>query len=94
MKVNTKRLTLWLLVLIIWCGVFTVAGYAIGQHYGKNVAPQQFESDTTAYKELRTQRAVENGVNLVGIAGVFSSFSWQVSSSSSPKKKNKFKINV
>lgn len=69
MKVNTKRLTLWLLVLIIWCGVFTVAGYAIGQHYGKNVAPQQFESDTTAYKELRTQRAVENGVNLVGIAG-------------------------
>ena len=69
MKVNKKRLVLWLLILIVWCGGVKVVDYSVGQHYGKNVATQQFEADTTAYKELKTQRAVEKSINLVGIAG-------------------------
>ena len=50
MKVNYKKLVLWLVVLIIWSGGFTVINYTVGQHYGKNVATRQFDRDTTAYK--------------------------------------------
>ena len=69
MKVNYKKLVLWLVVLLIWSGSFTVLNYTVGQHYGKNVATRQFDSDTTAYKELRTQKRVEDVMSLLGIAG-------------------------
>jgi len=69
MKVNYKKLVLWLVVLIMWSGSILVLDYTVGQHYGKNVATQQFESDTTAYKELRTQGKVESVINVFGIAG-------------------------
>jgi len=69
MKVNYKKLVLWLVALIIWSGSFSVLNYGLGQHYSKNVATRQFDKDTTSYKELRTQRAVENTVSLIGIAG-------------------------
>ena len=69
MKVNYKKLILWLVVLLVWSGSFTVLNYTIEQHYGKNVATQQFEQDTTAYKELKTQKKVEDIVSLLGIAG-------------------------
>lgn len=69
MKVNFKKVILYLVLLIIWSGTFLVLDYTVGQHYGKNVAPQQFENDTTAYKELKTQRKVESLISLFGIAG-------------------------
>lgn len=69
MKVNKKKIVLWALVLILWVGAFSVASYSLGQHYGKNVATEQFKDDTTAYKELKTQKAMENGINLIAIAG-------------------------
>ena len=69
MKVNYKKLVMWMVVLTIWTGSVLVLEYTLGQHYGKNVATQQFEQDTTAYKELKTQRKVEQVVNVVGIAG-------------------------
>lgn len=70
MKVNKKKLIIWLLVIIVWSGTFLVLNYTVGQHYGKNVATQQFDEYTTAYKELKTQKAVENGINLIGVVGV------------------------
>jgi len=69
MKVNYKKLVLWVVVLIIWSGSFSVLNYGLGQHYSKNVATRQFDQDTTAYKELKTQKAVENTVSLIGVAG-------------------------
>ena len=69
MKVNYKRLVLWLILCIVWCGGILVVDYAVGQHYGKNVAPAQFDNDTTAYKELKTQKAVEKTINLSGLVG-------------------------
>lgn len=69
MKVNYKRLVLWLIVLIIWSGGFLVLNYTVGQHYGKTVATEQFESNTTAYKELKTQRKVESLISVISIAG-------------------------
>lgn len=69
MKVKKGKLVIWLLALIFWCGAFLVADYSLGQHYGKNVATKQFDADTTAYKELRTQKSFENGLRLIGIAG-------------------------
>ena len=69
MKVNTKKLVLWLVVLLMWTGAMSVVDYSVGQHYGKNVATQQFEDYTTAYKELKTQKKVEDIVNVMRIAG-------------------------
>jgi uncharacterized membrane protein len=69
MKVNYKKLMLWLVVLIVWAGSFTVLNYAVEQQYGKNVATRQFDRDTTAYKELRTQNKVEDIISVIGIAG-------------------------
>lgn len=69
MKVNYKKLVMYLVLLIIWSGTFLVLNYSVEQHYGKNVATQQFESDTTAYKELKTQRKVESIISVISIAG-------------------------
>ncbi len=69
MKVNFKRLVLWLIVVIIWSGSFTYLNYVAGQHYGSVVATEQFEDDTLAYRELKTQNAVQNGLSVIGIAG-------------------------
>ena len=69
MKVNFKKVVLYLVLLIIWSGTFIVLNYTVGQHYSKNVATQQFESDTTAYKELKTQRKVESIISVISIAG-------------------------
>ena len=66
---NTKKLVLWLVILILWSGAFTVINYTIAQHYGKTVATDQFDSNTTAYKELRTQKTVRNALNVVAVAG-------------------------
>ena len=69
MRVNYKKLIIWLLVLIIWAGSFIFFDYVVGQHYGKNVATKQFDEHTTAYKELKTQKTFERTLNLIGIAG-------------------------
>jgi len=69
MKVNKGRLILWMVILAIWSGTFLVLNYTVGQHYGKNVATQQFEQDTTAYKELKTQKAIERTLAVVGFSG-------------------------
>lgn len=69
MKVNYKKLVMWLVVMLIWSAGILVLDYTVGQHYGKNVATEQFDQGTTAYKELKTQRKVESIINVFGIAG-------------------------
>lgn len=68
MKINLKKVLLWVIVLVAWLGILTFLNYITGQTYGQ-VATDQFDTYTESYRILRTQRTIENMITIVGVAG-------------------------
>ncbi len=60
--------SLWILLLLIWFGIYKFVGYQIDMYYS-NLAPQQFEDDS-AYAKLQTHGTVDNIALLVLLLGV------------------------
>lgn len=69
MKVNWKKVLLWIVALIVWIGLISLANYITGQTYAQ-VATDQFDTYTESYRILRTQNTIETIITIVGAAGV------------------------